>query len=149
MNEANASMNEAKASMNEAKANIVRECASAAHRGTIAFPEVIARLVGIGTERYRTDLCRSEHTYYFPDGAALVAPLGEAPGPIAATFSADGVEAAVRASQRGEIRYSEFLQRIRAAGCVEYVVHLTGRRVCYFGRHGDVHHEPFPSAPRP
>lgn len=132
--------------MNETNATVLRECATLSHQGKITFPEVVARLVGIGTERYRTDLCRGEHTYYFPDGASHVEAIGEPPAPIADAYSAAGVEAAVRAAQRGEIRYAEFLLRIRAAGCVDYVVHIVGRRVCYYGRRGEVHLEPFPSA---
>ena len=65
---------------------------------------------------------------------------------IADTFDAVGVEQAVRASQRGEIRFPEFLARIRAAGCVGYFAQLTGRTVQYVGRTGEMHVEPFPTA---
>jgi uncharacterized protein YbcV (DUF1398 family) len=52
--------------------------------------------------------------------------------------------AAIRASQRGESTYREFLRRISAAGVVYYTVHMQGRKAIYFGRHGDFYIEPFP-----
>jgi hypothetical protein len=51
----------------------------------------------------------------------------------AQTFSAEGVEKALRAIQRGEIGYREFCERIAAAGCVGYIVSLAGRRALYYG----------------
>jgi hypothetical protein len=55
------------------------------------------------------------------------------------------VEAAVRGAQRVELPDPEFLRRIRAAGCIGYFTPITGRRVQYVGRTGDVHVEPFPA----
>jgi uncharacterized protein YbcV (DUF1398 family) len=54
------------------------------------------------------------------------------------------VVAAIRAAQRDEIRYPEFIKRSRAAGVVAYWAFLTGRQVCYFGRQGECHVEKFP-----
>jgi uncharacterized protein YbcV (DUF1398 family) len=56
------------------------------------------------------------------------------------------VEQAVRATQRGEIRYREFCRRIAAAGCVGYFVSLAGRRAVYYGRTIDTYVERFPDA---
>ena len=80
-----------------------------------------------------------------PDGDSLVVKLQHPPQAIGATFSAAGVEAAVRASQRGEIKYVEFAARSMAAGCVGYFAQITGRQVLYFGRNGEVHVERFPT----
>jgi uncharacterized protein YbcV (DUF1398 family) len=63
-------------------------------------------------------------------------------------FSAGGVDAAVRAIQAGKIQYRTFCTRIAQAGCVGYMVFLTGQRAVYYGREGDSHIEWFPGAKR-
>jgi uncharacterized protein YbcV (DUF1398 family) len=62
----------------------------------------------------------------------------------AQSFSAQRVEAAVRAVQAGAIRYKQFCWQVMEAGCVGYLVSLAGRRVVYYGRTGDMHVEHFP-----
>lgn len=124
---------------------IIEECAATSLAGTITFPEVVGRLLALGVERYHADYSRHETTYYFPDGDSHVVKLAHPPHAIGATFAADGVAAAVQASQRGKIKYVEFLQRTMAAGCVGYFVQITGRQVLYFGRKGEVHVERFPA----
>ena len=52
--------------------------------------------------------------------------------------------AAVKAIQRSEIGYAEFLRRIMAAGCSHYEVFIAGRKAMYFGRDGEFYTEPFP-----
>ena len=125
---------------------VVEECAHASLTGTASFPEIVGRLQALGVERYHTDYSRMEHTYYLPDGDSHVVAIGRPPQAIGATFLADGVAAAVLASQRGEIKYVEFLRRSMEAGCVGYFVQITGRQVFYFGRNGEVHVERFPGA---
>ena len=64
----------------------------------------------------------------------------------AMSFSAQGVEAAVRAAQAGNIAYKTFCERVLASGCVGYHVSIAGQRVVYYGRTGDSHVEWFPGA---
>jgi uncharacterized protein YbcV (DUF1398 family) len=81
-----------------------------------------------------------------PDGDAYQvtsADFGKMP---AKDFIASGIEAAVRASQAGQIDYREFCKRVLKAGCVFYVVSLKGRRAVYSGRTGESHVELFPGA---
>jgi uncharacterized protein YbcV (DUF1398 family) len=132
--------------MDAAKIAVIQDCASRSIAGTITFPEVVHALTGIGVERYHADYSRHEIAYYMPNGESLIVATPHSPEPIAETFSPKAVEAAIRQSQRGEIVYTEFLQKTMAAGCVDYFVQITGRRVLYFGRNGDLHLEPFPSA---
>ena len=131
--------------MTNEQAETIRACAAASLAGTIHFGEVVMRLQGIGVERYHADYSRHESTYYLPDGSSLVVPVPHPPHAIAMEFSAAAVEASIRQSQRGEIKYSQFVEQTCAAGCVGYFVHLTGRRVIYFGRQGEQHVEPFPA----
>lgn len=126
--------------------DMVRECSRASDEGRIVFPEVVARLMRAGVERYHADLMRHEKTYYLPDGSSEVvatAPVDVAP---AREFSAAGVADAIRASQAGTISYRTFCDRVLRAGCVGYDVSLAGRRAVYHGRTGDSHVEWFPDA---
>lgn len=134
--------------MNQAQVTVVQECALLSAAGRISFGDVVGKLVGIGLERYHADYARHETTYYMPDGQSLVVPVEHPNEPIAPTFDAGGVEAAVRQAQRGEIMYPEFLRQTFAAGCVGYFVQIAGRQVIYFGRNGEQHIEKFPAAPK-
>lgn len=126
--------------------DVVEECTRISDEERVTFGEVVGRLDAAGVERYHADLLRDDKIYYMPDGSSHRTPnhaLAEAP---AAGFSAEGVEAAVRAIQQGRIKYREFCARIAGAGCVGYIVSLAGRRAVYYGRTGDSHVEPFPAA---
>jgi uncharacterized protein YbcV (DUF1398 family) len=133
--------------MDSAVKNAVEECTRASDAERITFPQVVMKLIGAGVERYHADLARAEKTYYMPDGPNhLVRTVATGTVP-AVDFSAEGVAAAVRAIQAGQIRYREFCERIALAGCVGYHVSLVGRRAVYYGRSGDTYVEPFPAAP--
>jgi uncharacterized protein YbcV (DUF1398 family) len=64
---------------------------------------------------------------------------------IGAAFDPARVAATVKAIQRAEIGYAEFLRRIMDAGCASYAVFIMGRKAMYFGRDGDFYTEPFPA----
>jgi uncharacterized protein YbcV (DUF1398 family) len=132
--------------MNKTTIDLVHELTLASDEERISFPDVIGRLMAGGVERYHADLVRFEKTYYLPSGDSQIEPCHHAHGTPAAAFSGPGVEAAVRASQRGEIKYQEFCRRALDAGCVGYVVSIPGRRVVYYGRTGETHVEHFPGA---
>lgn len=125
---------------------VMQECTESSDQERITFPEVVTKLIAAGVERYHADLVRAEKTYYLPDGGSLVVATRAVHGQPASTFSAAGVEAAVRAVQSGKIKYIEFCEHIMAAGCVGYFVSLAGRRAVYYGRGGDNHVELFPAA---
>jgi uncharacterized protein YbcV (DUF1398 family) len=111
----------------------------------MTFPQVVAKLIEAGVESYHADLVRAEKTYYLPNGDSEVvagAPLEAAP---CKDFSADAVEAAVRAIQAGRIEYRDFCARIAAAGCIGYLVSIAGRRAIYYGRTAETYVEPFPT----
>lgn len=111
------------------------------------FPEVAMRLGAAGVQSYRVDLVRMEQTFYGRDGSShgVAIALERAPA-IAGAFSADKVVAALRAIQRGDIRYPEFLRQIMAAGTASYCVFLGGRKAIYSGLDGDAYVENFPAA---
>lgn len=132
--------------MNTEQTQTMHDCVRAALSGELTFPEIVGRLIAIGVERYHADYSRQEITYYLPSGESEVVATPHADHPTATEFSASGVEAAVRQSQRNEHTYLDFIRKTMAAGCVGYFVQITGRRAIYFGRNGDSHTEHFPSA---
>lgn len=126
--------------------SVMHEASRASDEERITFPEVVTKLVAAGVERYHADLTRAEKAYYLPNGETEVVPNHALAASPALAFSAEAVEAAVRAIQCGEIQYREFCARIAAAGCVGYHVFIAGKRAVYYGRTGDSHTEWFPGA---
>lgn len=114
--------------------------------GRMTFPEVIQTLSGAGVESYCADLMTGLDTFYLSDGQTHAEKMSLAPGRISESFSQEALAAAIRAAQKDEIRYPEFLKRAMAAGTAAYRVFITGKRVIYIGRRGDCHIEEFPKA---
>jgi uncharacterized protein YbcV (DUF1398 family) len=114
--------------------------------GKLRFPEVVGRMVNAGVESYFVDFARGEETVYSTNGEShsetMVLPMN----PIAQNFSSEGIIAAIRGAQADTIRYPEFVERSAAAGVIAYWAFLTGEKVVYFGRKGEVHTEAFPKA---
>jgi uncharacterized protein YbcV (DUF1398 family) len=125
---------------------VVRECTVASNEERATFPAIVGMLMEAGVERYHADLTRGEKTYYMPDGSNEVVQSPALRCEIGAAFSAQGVEAAVRAIQAQKIKYREFCHAIAAAGCADYVVSLAGKRAIYSGRTGESFVEMFPGA---
>ena len=125
---------------------VMEACTAGSDQERMTFPQVVMQLIDAGIERYYADLSRSEKIYYLPSGESHLVPCKHIIQKPAMNFSAEGVEAAVRAIQGQTIKYQEFCARIAASGCIGYIVSLTGLRAVYFGRTGDMHIEHFPKA---
>ena len=87
---------------------VVREMSEASDEERITFPEVVKALMEVGIERYHADLVAGRKTYYSPDGDFEEVSVHKVGG-AAMTFSAQGVEKAVRAIQHQEICLSRIL----------------------------------------
>jgi uncharacterized protein YbcV (DUF1398 family) len=126
---------------------VIVECTEGSDAERLTFPQVVGKLMGVGVERYHADLQRGAKIYYMPDGEseAVRTPHTSAT-PVAHAFSGEGIQAALRAIQAGEIGYRTFCARIMQAGCVAYVVSLAGRCAIYLGRGNEFYVEPFPRA---
>ena len=124
---------------------LLDQCVRDAFAGTMTFPETIGRMASIGVRWYSANLALGMKTHYFDDGTThpVKWPEWTAPAKCPA-FDADGVASALRAIQRREIIYPEFLRRIADAGVIVYTVHLRGRKAIYLGADGDTYVEPFP-----
>jgi uncharacterized protein YbcV (DUF1398 family) len=125
---------------------VIHETLAKSQAGELIFPEVVRRLLEVGVESYFCDLANGAEAFYMTDGRThsekMVLPLM----PIAEEFSSSGLIAAIRGAQTDTIRYPEFMKRSAAAGVVAYWAFLTGRKVIYFGRKGEIHIEEFPGA---
>jgi uncharacterized protein YbcV (DUF1398 family) len=132
--------------MNTATHEVLVECTEGSTNERISFPEVVGKLIAAGVERYIVDLTRAEKTYYLPSGENETFKMHAISAAPAERFSADGVQAAVRASQQQKIKYRGFCERIAEAGCVGYMVSIPGKRAVYYGRTGETYVEMFPGA---
>jgi uncharacterized protein YbcV (DUF1398 family) len=112
--------------------------------GRKTFPECVKALLEAGVESYLVDYARMEKSSCGATGETHVMKMSLEPGPIAEAFSKQGLVAAIRGAQRDEIRYPEFVKQARAAGVEAYWAYLTGERVVYLGRKGEIHVEEFP-----
>jgi uncharacterized protein YbcV (DUF1398 family) len=130
--------------MNQDVIEALDACTRASDEASLKFPEIVARLIGLGVEQYHADLLRSEKTYYLPDGATYVSRCAPIGAPIAEAFDPAGIADAVRASQAKQIDYPEFCERAAAAGCTGYFVSMAGRRALYLGRTAESCVEHFP-----
>lgn len=124
----------------------IHEVLAESHAGKLIFPEVVRRLLAAGVTSYFVDLLRAEDVVYLAGDSTFTAPLTLKLDPIAQEFSKLDVVAAIRAAQRDEVRYPEFMRRAAAAGVVAYWAFLTGKKVMYFGHDGEIHTEWFPGA---
>lgn len=132
--------------MNSNKVATLKDYVEQSHAGTLSFGDLVGQLIAMGIERYHADYSRMELTYYLPSGETCVLPMPCASDAIANEFSASEVAGCVRQSQLGQLKYPQFIEKTIAAGCVGYFVQIAGKRVQYFGRHGDIHTEWFPDA---
>jgi uncharacterized protein YbcV (DUF1398 family) len=123
----------------------IRRALEGSQVGKLTFPEVVRILLEAGVESYRVDLVRGDDTFYMLSGETHVEKMTLPSAKIADNFSQTAIAAAIRAAQADSIRYPEFLNRAMAAGTAAYHAYLTGRKVIYFGRKGELHIEEFPS----
>ena len=124
--------------------DIIAECITLSFADT-PFPRVVQQLTGAGVQSYTADLVKLRNTYYGAGGEAFDEALPLKNGPaIAPAFDQPAVTASIKAIQRGEIGYAEFLCRIMRSGCSHYEVFIAGRKAMYFGCDGEFYTEHFP-----
>jgi uncharacterized protein YbcV (DUF1398 family) len=131
--------------MNSFITTIIEQCAKSSHEGTASFGAIVHALIEAGVESYFADYRLRTTTYYLPSGETHVVPLATPSTEIPTPFDKPAIQAAIHGAQRGEVRYPEFMRLSMAAGCVGYIVWMSGRHVAYLGRCGEVHIEHFPS----
>lgn len=126
---------------------IIAEAARAALDGTMAFPEIVRRLIETGVEYYHVDYVARRKTFYSAAGDTVITPIPyEGLPAVAAEFNGPALRAAILDSQRHGQPYRDFTRRAMEAGVQGYIAFLRGQRVTYWGRGGDQHTEWFPGA---
>lgn len=130
--------------MNTVTAESIKSVFTASQQGQIHFGQVIAALSEAGVESYLVDYRAKQTTYHLKNDEHLILNMSDAEPLIAKNFDATVIKGAILGAQQGEILYPEFKQISMEAGCIGYVVWISGRHVCYFGRKGEQHIEHFP-----
>jgi uncharacterized protein YbcV (DUF1398 family) len=131
--------------VNDHKRAITKACLDGAESNTMSFPEIVAKLMQEGFEGYAIDFRRARAIYYMPDGDSIEAPTHKLDSPIAPTFDAARIQAAIKEAQQlvPGYTYLGFCKKAALAGCAGYVVSFSGRRVLYIGRTAETHVEHF------
>lgn len=123
---------------------VIEACAQKSHDGLITFPEVLGQLVGVGVQSYFVDYRLAFTTYYLNRNEAYQIPTEMPTLPVRSPFKKEEMISAIRRAQGDQVRYPEFLRLTMLAGCVGYMVWITGKHVTYFGAQGETHIEHFP-----
>ena len=131
--------------MNTTTEDLIREAFHGSSEGRLHFGQVIGLMQQAGVESYVADYRTHQTTYYLPTGQVVAITLDMPDTPIASSFNADAIQAAIRGAQQGLVKYQEFKHLTCAAGCIGYTVWIAGRHVTYFGRKGEMHVEHFPN----
>lgn len=129
-----------------AKAVVIERCAQGSEEGSIGFDAVVGTLIRAGGESYFADYRNHVITYSLPTGAMHTRQLKVPPAQIPESFDAAALPAAIKGSQRNEVKYPEFKQRSMAPGSIGYIVRIAGCHVTCSGRRGEMHVERFPPA---
>lgn len=122
---------------------VIEACAQKSHDGLITFPEVLGQLVGVGVQSYFVDYRLAFTTYYLNSNEAYQIPTEMPTLPVRSPFKKEEMISAIRRAQGDQVRYPEFLRLTMLAGCVGYMVWITGKHVTYFGAQGETHIEHF------
>ncbi len=132
--------------MDDRPAAVARDCLNAAYDKTLAFPQIVGRLIAAGFDGYTVDYRLGTTTYYLPDGDGIALPNRPSDEPVAARFDQPGIAAQIKWAQADppEYSYAAFSRNVKALGCAGYIVSFPGRRVLYFGRTAETHVEHFP-----
>ena len=132
--------------MDDHKKSVARTCLEGAEGNTLAFPQIVGTLMQEGFESYAIDFRRGTATYYLPDGDNVELPTHRIDFPVAATFDAVPIQAAIKEAQQlvPGYTYGGFCKKVATAGCAGYIVSFSGRRALYIGRTAEIHVEHFP-----
>ena len=129
------------------KSEDVAQAARATLDGSMAFAEIVGRLIETGVEYYHVDYVALQKTFYSATGEMIKTPITYENLPdVAADFDVDALKAAILDSQQNRQHYKDFTKRVMNAGVQGYIAFLRGKRVTYWGRGGDNHTEWFPGA---
>jgi uncharacterized protein YbcV (DUF1398 family) len=133
--------------MDDHKKAVAKACLDGAEDNTMTFPQVVGTLMQEGFEGYAIDFRRARAAYYMPDGDFVEVPTHKIDDPVAQSFDAAHIQAAIKEAQQlaPGYTYLSFCKKVASAGCAGYVVSFSGRRALYIGRTAETHVEHFPN----
>lgn len=133
--------------MDAHKKSVAQICLAGAEGNTMTFPQIVGMLMQEGFESYMVDFRQAIVTYYMPDGESIELSADWIDGPVASTFDAGRIQEAIKEAQQlvPGYTYKGFCKKVASAGCANYIVSFSGRRVLYIGRTAEIHTEHFPS----
>ena len=133
--------------MDNHKKSVAKACLDGAEGNTLTFPQIVGKLMQEGFEGYAIDFRRALATYYTPGGDSIEVPMHKVDVPVAPSFDAVRVQAAIKEAQQlvPGYTYLGFCNKVASAGCAGYVVSFSGRRALYIGRTAETHVEHFPN----
>ena len=134
--------------MNEHQQATARACLAAAEEGSMTLPQIVQALSEAGIERYVVDFQRGATTYYLHSGDALELGMHSVVTPVASELNEELLTSAIREAQQlvPGYTYRGFCEKAATAGCVGYLVSISGHRALYFARTAQTHSEEFPPA---
>ena len=133
--------------MDDQKKAVAKGCLEGAEDNTMTFPQVVGTLMQEGFEGYAVDFRRAVATYYMPDGDSVELSTDRMDVPVAPSFDALRIQAAIKEAQQlvPGYTYRGFCRKVVSAGCAGYIVSFSGRRALYIGRTAETHVEHFPA----
>ena len=131
--------------MSENLKTAIKSVFEASNNGQIHFGQVIERLSADGVISYFVDYRCGRITCYFQSDMAIDIDLEHSEKQIGDAFDHNALKEAIRGAQEGRLEFPEFKVLSQRAGCICYIVWISGRHVTYFGRRGEAHFEYFPS----
>lgn len=119
--------------------NAISSARKAQQDGNLRNAAFTALLVQAGVESYTVNVATLATKYSGRKGESH-SEAGGTPRTVAATYSAEILDGAVRASARGELDREAFLDKLAAAGISTYEARLGDRVIVYEG-HGQSYAE--------
>lgn len=122
----------------------IRAAKRRASSGRFRYPAYASLLANAGVASYTVDVATRKTEYFGSKGERH----GEAGGTarvVAAAWDGTALHEAIRASQRGELEYPAFMDRLAAAGIASYEARVRDRVVVYEG-HGQTFTEAIPQS---
>ncbi|GGP18845.1 DUF1398 domain-containing protein [Silvimonas iriomotensis] len=132
--------------MDGAARQVIEQSNRDAFSGRISFGAEIGSLMMVGVESYLVDYRARTVTYYMPDDQCCLLPMTVPDVAIPRVFDNAALIAVIRSAQSGAIGFPAFVAQSMAAGCVGYIVWITGQQTGYLGRKGVAYTELFQGA---
>lgn len=108
--------------------------------GALNFSEFVASLEETLVDYCRVDLLEGRMIFVAEDGEVYSDNL-ELKSEISGKFDDGGIRQAILDNQMDRLSFKDFVLQLMNCGVVSYTIHLSGKKVIYFGKSGDCVYE--------